>query len=150
MVAVKSLNKFLSLALSLFVLIGCERTPLRRPFGEMRLGAITEFTAPETYLKGKHLVLRRDDRGFSVMSTECTYDLTQLVRKSQPDGSRVFVSQYSESQYADDGSVLHGPATSNLPYYEMRLSLGTLGGPLDTLYVSIGKEVSKEWRLKVP
>jgi len=138
----------LLLALSWGFLAGCSEGR-ERPPGYVRVGKARELLAPETFLYQRGLLIRRDERGFSVMSTQCTYDLSTLARKLNPAGDTL-VSRYSESTYRLDGSVLTGPARAPLPYYEAALDQGAFDGPVDTLYVRIGKRVSPEWRLAVP
>jgi len=128
---------------------GCQSSVRKRPPGWLKLGKASEYTQAETYLPEKRLLLRKDERGFSVMSTECTHDLSGLVPKKTDHGV-VFFSEYSDSQYAEDGKVLHGPAVADLPYFELRLDESVYGGPKDSLYVQIDKEVPKEWRLPYP
>ena len=144
------LGVLLSIAILYLSLAGCKQGPRQRPFGEIRLGNFQDFSASETFLKDKRLLIRHDAGGLSVMSTECTYDLAPLYRKAQPDGSTVFISHFSDSQYSNDGKVIHGPATFDLPFYEIFLSSGKIGGPPDTVYVKMGVEVPRELRLKVP
>lgn len=151
MVAVSDKNKrrfpYLLLIGVLVCLWGCEGGVKKRPFGAFRLGNSNELSAPETDLNQYGLVLRRDEGGWFVMSTYCTYDLSHLKRVQTKDGF-VYVSDYNESRYAADGTVLNGPAKAPLPYYKLRLEPGEYGGPKDTLYVEVGQEVGREWRLK--
>ncbi len=129
----------------LVLLVSACQPGRKRAYGYLRLGELAEQTAAERYMPEKNLMLRRDGAGFFVMSTLCTYDLSPLVRL--PDGS--FASEYSKSRYDGEGRVSSGPAKANLPYYELVLAPGVYGGVPDTLYVKIGEEVPREWRLKV-
>lgn len=136
--------------LSLLVLVGCEQEGRKRPFGYLKIGAAKEYLKPETYLPEMRLLVRYDEAtGFSVMSTMCTHDLSPLTLTRNSTGEEIFVSQYSESKYRKDGSVLNGPAMSPLPFYKVELKEGSYGGPADTLYVAVGSEVPASWRLPV-
>lgn len=120
----------------------------KRPPGYLRLGHISKLLGRATDLKDFDLILRRDEGGLSVMSTDCTYDLSRLVLR-KVDGKLILVSTLSSSTYDLDGKVLSGPAKVNLPYYELRFDAGVYDGPRDTLYVYVGREVSPDWRLPV-
>lgn len=124
-----------------------ERT---RPYGYMTLGALKDFTKSEYFFPEKRLLLRRDDAGFYIMSTSCTYDLTALVPVKRDEGPRRWLSQYTKSSYSDTGEILTGPATKGLPYYRLKLDSLEFGGPKNGLYVHVGEEVPANWRLPVP
>lgn len=111
----------------------------------MKLGKISDLSTSETYLPDLRLVVRMDDKGFSVMSTVCTLDLTPLTRVDD-GGKVVWRSSYSESSYSYDGAVLHGPTKVALPYYNLKVDSSLYGGPKDALYAEVGVERSKEWR----
>lgn len=130
-----------------FAVAGCA-DGRKRPPGYLRLGHVSKLLDRATDLKDFDLILRRDDGGLSVMSTSCTYDLSRLVLR-KVDGKLILVSTLSPSTYDLDGQVLSGPAKANLPYYELRFDAGVYGGPRDTLYVYVGREVSRDWRLPV-
>ncbi|MBX7143731.1 MAG: Rieske 2Fe-2S domain-containing protein [Oligoflexia bacterium] len=142
-------RKLLFILLACCVLMSCEPSVRERPYGDLRLGKITEFLAPETYLKAQRLLLRRDERGWYVMSTMCSHDLSALELK-EVDGKRVFYSQFTSSSYDLDGNVLSGPAVEALPYYELYIDQGTYDGMRDTLYARVGEKRSKDWRLPLP
>jgi hypothetical protein len=139
----------LFLGAGLFGMVGCGDQIKRRPYGFLKVGPVKDFLQPETYRADLRMLFRRDDRGLSVMSTLCTYDLSPLVLVRRPDGSDIFVSQYSESRYTKTGAVIQGPAKGNLPFYKMRLAEEVIGGAVDTLYIEIGAETSSEWRLPI-
>jgi hypothetical protein len=84
------------------------------------------------------------------MSTACTYDLSPLERHDAETNQEHWISSYTTSQYAVDGAVLKGPTTHPLPYYELRLDAGVYGGTPDTLFVRVGEERPREWRLALP
>lgn len=116
----------------------------------LRLGPVDELARQsETHLTDQKILLRFDGKGFSAMSTACTYDLSALSRVEAPDGRR-WVSSYSESVYANDGSLLHGPARASLPFYEIRSARDFYYAPSEILYVKVGEEVPSAWRLPLP
>lgn len=91
-------------------------------------------------------MLRRDKDGLYVMSTMCTYDLTYLERRKEGEKD-ILASTYTDSKYDLNGKVISGPSITDLPYYQLKIDSGVYAGPKDTLYVYIGKKVSKDWRL---
>lgn len=122
----------------------------KRPAGFFKLGSVAELARPsETFFSDLKILLRRDSGGFYAMSTACTYDLSSLVY-SERSGKLLWRSQYTESAYAPDGSVVHGPAKAPLPYYKLAIAPGTIGGPADTLFVEVGIERDPSWRLPIP
>jgi hypothetical protein len=141
--------KLLSLFLFLIGFSGCEENGLTRPYGYLRLGRVEEFIGRRTFLTRDRLLLRRDERGLSVMSTLCTHDLTPLYPEETPHGIRL-VSRYTTSQYDLSGIVVQGPAKHPLPYYELRLASNDERGIRDNLYVYIGMKVNASWRLPLP
>ena len=100
---------------------------------------------PETYLPNYGIMIRYDAGGFSAMSTYCTHDISPLKRTN--DG---WNSSYSTSQYSPDGQVKQGPAKGALPYYELRIDQGVAGGPVDTIYIEVGRERPATWRYPWP
>ena len=82
------------------------------------------------------------------MSTMCTHDLTYLKR-AQLDGKEFYTSTYTDSKYTLDGTVISGPSVAPLPYFELKIDSSIYGGPRDTLYAYVGKEVPKDWRLEI-
>lgn len=137
------------LLLVIYLLPACETKTRTRPIGWFKLGKVEELLAEQHLFKEYSLLLRRDERGFSVMSTMCTHDLSPLTL--QPAGEEmIFVSQYSESKYDAFGHVLSGPAISDLPFYELKIDTGAYDGPRDTLYAQVGVEVGRAWRLRPP
>jgi Rieske Fe-S protein len=117
----------------------------------MRLGPIADLASrPETFLPEARIMVRHDARGFSAMSTECTYDLAPLA-PTRRDGKVVWVSAFSTSSYDEFGHVLQGPARKNLPYFKLRIDAGSLaqggGAQADTLFVDVGEDEPESWRL---
>ncbi|MBN8551203.1 MAG: hypothetical protein J0M12_17960 [Deltaproteobacteria bacterium] len=140
-------------AITTLILLGllsaCEPAVRDRPFGDLRLGLAKDLLGDWNFLEQDAILLRRDARGWYAMSTMCTKDLSMLVLQGS-SGEQILASRYTTSRYAIDGKVLSGPAVKDLPYYELSLDQGTYGGAKDTLYVRIGKEKPKDWRLPVP
>jgi hypothetical protein len=149
-VAQRPLLVWLLIAVLSLSLFGCQAGEMRRPPGYFRLGLVDSLArSSETHFSDYKILLRRDSKGFFAMSTACTYDLTPLMRVGQ-SGAERWRSSYSESEYSNDGEVLHGPAKAALPYYVLRIAPGEYGGKADTLYVEVGVTRAKEWRLPLP
>jgi nitrite reductase/ring-hydroxylating ferredoxin subunit len=129
------------------VLSGCTEGR-KRPPGYLRLGPIAEFLDEPRNLEDFDMIVRRDTGGLYGMSTQCTYDLSQLELR-RVDGKLVLVSAYSTSTYDLDGRVLTGPATVNLPFYELQFEPKVVGEPRTTLFARVGREVAPSWRLPV-
>lgn len=145
-----SLYKLLTLIFISALLLGaCKSKERERPFGDLRLGPITQLIADEMFLKDARLLLMRDAGGWSIMSTLCTYDLSPLIPERREDGV-YWHSQYTTSKYDPQGNVLSGPTQAPLPRYKLYLEAGKYGGATDTLYVLIGEKVTQDWRLKLP
>jgi len=143
---------FLIFWLFLSFSLGCKDQGRERPYGYSRLGNINDLPIGEKYLPQALIYLRRDEKGFSAMSTLCTFDLSKLHLKSIKQGQKeveIWVSKFNQSQYAKNGDVLKSPSKHSLPYYQLEIAAGGAGSAADTLYVKIGSQVSKEWRLAI-
>lgn len=125
--------------------LGCEQRHQRRPYGYIRVGTVNELISGKD-LSDKWLWARRDAEGLYVLSTLCTLDLEPLVRIS-PEG---FSCPNCSSEYSIDGEVKKGPSQYPLPYYELKLDQGEIGGPRDTVYVYVGVEKPRDYRLLIP
>jgi len=130
------------------VLVACD-SPRQRPFGTLKLGALTSLTEAEQFFPEIGILLRRDKDGFSAMSTHCTFDLIPL-RLEGEGANKTWVSPSSASRYAYDGTVLSGPARSPLPYFSLFLTPWVAGDEPDTLFVKVGIPVLKDWRFAIP
>lgn len=128
-------------------ILGCKPTQ-KRPYGYHSLGLVRELLKPETYFPEHRLLLRLDDKGFFVMSTACTIDSTALQRLT-PGLDSAWESSTTDSKFDSTGKVIHGPATDNLPYYELKFGSSEYGAGEPALYAYVGNEVSATWRLKV-
>jgi hypothetical protein len=139
------------LFLLLLTFTSCGSRHLHRPPQIMRVGPVATFLdSSETYLPDLRILVRVDDRGISVMSTECTVDLSPLELVEDGE-NRIFRSRFSAARYSLSGEVLSPPAIAPLPYFKARLAEGVWGGPKDTLFVEIGlqNEVNSDWRLSL-
>jgi len=134
--------------LAILLLIACTPEVMTRPVGYVRLGPIAGFTDPENHLEELRLLLRRDERGFSVMSTMCTRDLSTLRRRVVND-KKVWYSDFSGSLYDNEGNVLENSASGNLPYFKLVLYPSAPGKARDTLFARIGTEVAEDWRFSL-
>ncbi len=138
--------RFIAAVVLVCSIAACEK---KRPPGFLNIGKIVEVGQKTAFLPDKEVFITRDERGISVMSTLCSYDLSPLRLVTEGD-RQIFVSDYSESKYDIGGHVLHGPATKDLSFYAARVDSGDYGGPKDTLYVDFAKEVDRSWRLALP
>lgn len=144
-------GRLCGLILCLLFALGCRSGELHRPAGVMRVGKVREFVGrSETFLPELRLLVRSDERGVSVMSTECTHDLSPLELVEE-EGRRILLSRYSGSRYTISGAVISGPQKTPLPFFVARIGAETWDGPLDTLYIEMGrsKEVGGDWRLPI-
>jgi len=144
-------NKLSAIVVTLLVfslISGCDACARKRAYGYLRLGNVKNFLGPETYLEAERLLIKRDKRGLSAMSTMCTKDLSPLKRKKTSTGF-IFESEITASRYDYTGKVLSGPASIDLPRYQLVLSALTIEDPMETLYVKIGIERPADWRLPV-
>ena len=121
----------------------CEK---KRPPGYLSLGKVSAIAVVSGFLPDMQVYIHRDERGVSIMSTLCAYDLSPL-RLIEEGGNKVFVSDYTTSRYDVSGHVIQGPADKDLSFYTGRVDAGEYGGEQDTLYVDFSKEVNREWRL---
>ncbi len=126
-------------------LLGCEQKNQKRPYGYIRLGSISEMVNGKA-LSDKWLFVRRDAEGIFVLSTLCAHDLEPLTLSS----NQTFVCPLCSSEYSVDGEIKKGPTEFPLPYYELKLDQGEIGGPRDTLYAYVGVEKPRDYRLQLP
>lgn len=144
---VSAITSFVCLVLLVFIISGCNSPHnQKRPPTYLTLGFVEDLKRPETYLADKRLLLRLDEQGFWVMSTQCPYDSSPL-RPKEEGGKIIFASDLSDSTYSVEGEVLTGPAKHPLPFYKLEIAEHIVGGPKDTLYVHLGSEVDSDWRL---
>lgn len=94
-------------------LLGCEQS-YERPVGLHDLGEVKELLNPTSFVRDKAFYLRRDDAGWSAMSTQCTYEGCQLSLQE-----RAFICVCCRSIFDLAGRVARGPAKNNLPYYSI-------------------------------
>lgn len=124
---------------------GCMNSEYKRPYGYLRLGTAEELKdATRVYRDKLRLLLRRDERGFYVMSTICPYDRLPLIPVKEGDTVH-FVSPHSRSKYSLTGDPLGGPSTYKLPYYRLEYADDLGQGKL--IFAQVGSEVDRSWRL---
>ncbi len=134
----------LSIFLASLFFGGCEPSERKRPIGLIRLGKVEEFlNEPETHLPNFWLKVMRDEGGLYVMSTLCSHELEPLL--FYPDDT--MKCPRCQTKYDPHGNKTDGPAP-DLPYYKLGVGPGDTD-VADTLYVTIGEEVSRDWRLKI-
>ena len=124
--------------------LGCEQRNQKRPYGYIRLGKLSELLDGKE-LSDKWLLVRRDAEGIYVLSTLCAHDLEPLTVSP----NQTLVCPLCASEYSMDGEIKKGPTEFPLPYYELKLDQGEIGGPQDTLYAYVGVEKSRDYRLQV-
>lgn len=100
------------------------------------LGPAENFPEGDTEFSVLRVLLRRRGNEFSAMSLVCTHQTCLLVKKSGG-----FSCPCHGSQFSDSGAVTAGPATKNLPYYELSLS------PAKEILVHLSKTVPPDRRL---
>ena len=130
----------------LIATLGCESRTLSRPFGTVRLLPVSKLATDEQYFPKLDLLLRRDQKGWYVMSTVDPLDLASLKGKQTPDGVRWF-SAYSNHVYANDGSPVGGDTKVRLPFFTLVVEPGPAASPEPWLYVRISEEQDPNWRL---
>lgn len=81
------------------------------------LGPAEKFPEGDTEFSVLRVLLRRRGNDFSAMSLVCTHQTCLVIKKSGG-----FSCPCHGSQFSDSGSVTVGPATKNLPWYELSLS----------------------------
>jgi len=125
--------------------IGAMRLPMPSVFPESNPKA--KIGPPEQYPKGSaidqtklHFWIFRDEKGgIYAISSVCTH-LGCIVNR-QPEGD--FLCPCHGSRFAADGKVTHGPAPSDLPWFEITMSPG------GQLVVDTQKAVPRGTRFKV-
>ncbi len=104
-----------------------------------KIGRVNNFPVNTfTYMSGRKLFVYRDHQGIRAVSAICTH-LGCVIEKSD-DG---FQCPCHGSCYNDQGEVLSGAATKDLPWFELRkdvdgqivVDLGRLVPPEEKLYL---------------
>ena len=135
-----SRRRFLAGAAFLLLLsagVGCKKQ-FRRPHGELDLGEVKELLDPKMHIPEKAMLLFRDDRGWSVLSTRCTEEGCDLTYQDE-----TLFCPCCRSYYDHRGRVISGRAPANLPWYQIRYSDGRL-------YADPGKIVESGYRFQDP
>lgn len=109
------------------------------PPHRVKLGILSNFSQTSVMLPLERLLLRRDERGYYAMSIVCTHQTCIIAASNQSTSE--FICPCHGSRFSGAGKVLQGPASRDLPYYELERD------GQGNLWVWIGKDVSPEWRL---
>lgn len=121
-----------------FTFAGCKSKRFIRPPGEHDLGEIGSLLFARQHIADRAMLVYRDERGWSCLSTRCTYDGCDLTYQDQN-----FFCSCCNSHFTHEGRVLTGPAEHPLPYFEMRFKD-------NHLYALAGNEVAPDYRFTTP
>ena len=122
---------------ALMFLNGCDKR-FHRPGGEHNLGEVQYRLFPKQHIADRSMLLFRDEKGWWVMSTRCTYDGCDLTYQDQ-----VLLCSCCKSAFTHEGKVINGPALDPLPFYEMFYKD-------KFLYAESGKHVKSDYRFTTP
>jgi len=112
---------------------GCKHS-YERPAQKTYLGKVSEFLGPFRHLQSKGVMVFRDEKGWSVLGTRCTYDGCDLTHQS--DG---FICSCCRSYFDTGGRSLTRPARNSLDWY-------TLIFEQESFFVDTGKKVDSTYR----
>lgn len=126
------------LAASIAGVNACRSRSYTRPPGVLNLGEVQKLLFEKQHVADKAILLYRDDRGWSALSTRSTYSGCDLTYQDQ-----TFLDSCSGSQFAHSGKVLRGPAARPLPWFEMFYKD-------NHLFVETGKVVDESYRFTTP
>ena len=132
----------------MIAILGCESRTLSRPFGTLRLVPVSKLSSDEQYFPKLDLLLRRDQKGWYVMSTVDPTDLVSLKGKQTPEGVRWF-SAYSNHVFDNNGIPVSGDTKARLPFFTLQVEPGPAAAPEPWLYVRVGEEQEPNWRFVV-
>lgn len=118
-------------------ILGCERH-YERPQGTSKLGLVKNLLKPRQHISAKSMLVFRDENGWSVLSTQCTYDGCDLSY-----GFETLLCQCCKSEYFFRGDVLRSPTKRPLPWYKIFFKEGHL-------YAQAGDIVDKNYRFTTP
>lgn len=116
----------------------CEKEAYIRPEGLYPLGDIMELLHPKQHVRDQAILVRLDDDGWSAMSGRCSHEGCDLTYQSN-----TLLCSCCRSVFDHFGVVLKGPATHNLPYYEMTFKH-------DQLQADTSKVVPQSYRFMKP
>lgn len=114
-----------------------ERDYWRKP-KEYRLGKLKEFLYDQAFQREFSFLVVRDKQGWGTMDARCTYNGCDLSYNST-----VFVCPCCQSVFSHQGQVLRGPATRDLPWYNMSYRD-------NQLFVEVGQKVAPSFRFTQP
>ena len=124
------------LAVALF-LPACKKSFVR-PAKLHALGPIDQFLFTKVYLPERKMMIYRDDKGWSALSTRCTLEGCDL---SYQDTS--FFCPCCRGEYDLLGRVIAGKPSRSLPWYEMSYNDGRF-------FADSGKPVRASYRFTTP
>lgn len=129
---------FGSLALMLPACNSLDREAYIRPEGLYPLGDLMNLLYEKQHIRDQAILVFLDEGGWSSMSARCSYEGCDLTYQSD-----TFLCACCRSVYDHYGAVLKGPATHDLPYYEMTFKN-------DQLQADTSKIVPKSHRFMKP
>lgn len=142
------MGKFNLIIFIVFSILACQPSERARPYGYLRLGKIQQYSLTINELPKDWLVIFHDQQGLAAMSTLCSRDLEPLVKIKQGE-HEIYDCDKCHSQFSLSGKLLKGPAVVDLPYYKLKQDSLLINQPRDTLYVIVGENVPRSWRLKI-
>ena len=108
-------------SLLLCALAACTRRRYERDGFEFKLGPYGDFLYRKVGLRKRAIVLFRDERGWSALSTRCTYNGCDLS-----DHDSYFLCPCCRSVYDPFGRKISGPAPGDLPWMGIRFVRGEI------------------------
>ena len=117
---------------------GCKKRSFDRPPGEHDLGEIGSLLYSKQHIIDYSLLVFRDGRGWSCMSTNCSYEGCDLTMQEAD-----LYCSCCNSHFAHTGEVLSAPASRDLPYFEIFYKE-------NHLFADTSKYVKADYRLTTP
>lgn len=115
----------------------CQRRFVR-PAAIIDLGPVTKLLDDKTHNRDRAALVMRDEQGWSVLSTRCTYDGCDLTY--QP---KSLLCVCCRSVFDHRGNVISSPAVDALPWFEIEYKEGNL-------YANTAKIVPATYRFNTP
>lgn len=141
MITTATLRKLLA-AGGFFLLVlaagGCKFRDYKRPAGLLNLGEVKTLLFEKQHIPVKAILLYRDERGWSALSTRSTYSGCDLTYQDQ-----TLLDSCSGSEFSHSGKVLRGPADRPLPWYGLEYKD-------NRLFVDTGEIVDESYRFTTP
>ena len=117
---------------------GCRKRNFDRPAGQHDLGEIGALLYAKQHISEHALLVFRDSKGWSCMSTNCTYEGCDLTIQEAD-----LYCSCCNSHFAYTGEVLATPARRDLPYFEIYFKD-------NHLYADTSKAVGADYRFTTP